>query len=107
MSDYVECPYCGKEVEITWDDYEGEQEADVECPHCEKEFELHVDYEPYFSADTIEYKKCIECGKTFRYTGKSFPMPSKYEHLSLDEYILCKECYIREAIRDLEQQEPI
>lgn len=50
MSDPVDCPYCGKEVEIELSELNGsgdimERESDVythACPHCEKEFGFSV-----------------------------------------------------------------
>lgn len=41
MSHDVDCPYCGKEVEICNDDGFGmdeDQKHEYECPHCEKNF---------------------------------------------------------------------
>lgn len=96
----VECPYCEKENEV---DYYESDNFDMECEWCSEEFEVTVEYDPSFGASKIEYKKCIECGKEYRYEGKSFPAPEKYKNVDLGKYHVCKICYIREAFKDLEK----
>ncbi len=45
MSDDLDCPYCGKGMEICHDDrHEEDVIYEEECPHCEKNFVFTISY---------------------------------------------------------------
>jgi transcription elongation factor Elf1 len=78
MDDSIECPYCGCDNEITYDDHDGNDEFDMECKNCNEEFEVTTTWYPTYDSSKIEYKKCIDCGEEYRVEGKSYPKPNKY-----------------------------
>jgi hypothetical protein len=100
MSYKVDCPYCSHENEI--DDLEDDN-PDIECDNCKKEFEVTVEYEPLLTGYEIEYKNCIDCGKEYRHTGHSFPIPNKYKDIKMEDYNVCCECYMKESVNDLKK----
>jgi Zn ribbon nucleic-acid-binding protein len=95
MCDKVECPYCEYDNNITYDDHEGNVEFEIECGECGEEFSVTAEYEPTYYANKIEYKKCIDCGKKYRFKGRYYPKPNKYEHLKDEEYNVCNDCFCR------------
>ena len=99
MTDTVDCPYCEHENEVEDD---GEGTFDYECSECQEEFEVTVEYYPTYSSAKIVYKNCIDCGKEYRFDGRSFPAPKKYEHISRDDYNVCNKCFKREYRKDWE-----
>ena len=102
MSDTIECPYCEHDNEIY--DYEGAESFDQECSECGEEFEVTVEYDPIFNSAKIEYENCIDCGKKYRHSGKSFPIPEKYENIEMKNYFVCPDCFRRETSKDLENE---
>lgn len=100
MDGSIECPYCGYENKITSDDHEVSNEFDKVCENCEEEFEVTTTWYPIYSADKIEYKNCIDCGKEYRVEGKSYPKPSKYKDVKSKDYCVCNSCYAREVLKD-------
>jgi len=91
----VDCPYCGKENDMSDALYDGlsdDNKLDWECEKCEKEFEVYVEFEPSFSASKIEYVKCDLCGNSTRdvyHKGRIFPFPK-----NLKDMKICYKCWI-------------
>ena len=66
LYDDYKCPYCGKELDLSWDELEyvsiddciDERMFQYECPHCGKMVKIDAD-----DVDFDEEALCPECGK--------------------------------------------
>jgi DNA-directed RNA polymerase subunit RPC12/RpoP len=97
----VECPYCETDNDV---ELEGSDGFDHICTGCDKEFEVAIEFEPIFSGIEIVHKNCVDCGKEYRFEGTSHPIPDKYRELyAKKNYFVCKSCFHRELIADLEK----
>lgn len=90
--EYINCPYCGNEINATEIEFDGFDEIDIECPSCEKEFEVIREWHPTYSANAITFSDCQECGKTER---------DKNIYLS-DDKELCQKCFYKRELAKLE-----
>ena len=93
--DTVDCPYCGRENNMTdaLCDLGNDNTLDWECPYCEEEFEVLVEFDPCYTASKIEYTECGLCHKSVREIhskGTTFPFPKKYEDKKLCNHCFCK-----------------
>ena len=100
MYDKVKCPCCEYYNKV----FEGISEnevIDLECEKCEKTFEVSVFFNPIYTGSKIVFMECVDCGKDYRFEGRLYPKPKKYEHLEKDAYTVCEECYRREYIKEI------
>ena len=98
MSD-VECPYCGAEQAICYDDSHGyaeDQRHEQSCGECEKTFVFAT----YLSLSHEAYKAdCLNAGKHDWRLSRTFPREFSYWQ--------CKDCEQRQKLTAEEKQELI
>nr|UVM81352.1 MAG: zinc-ribbon domain protein [Bacteriophage sp.] len=89
--DKIECPYCGHEHDMSYYEFDGNNEMDIECQNeeCKKEFEVEIDWIPNYYASTINYYKCAKCGTKER--------DSDMIRQGEDTY-LCRSCYCKQEL---------
>lgn len=105
MYDTVECPYCGKENDMSdalCNGLSDDNKLDWTCEHCEEEFEVYVEFEPTFTASKIEYVECGVCGAKTRdiYDDKRiFPFPEKLKGKKV-----CHKCWLNEISKEINKE---
>ena len=69
----LECPYCGKELDICHDDgfgYDEGEKHQIECPHCEKWFVFETSISFYYEPEKAD---CLNDGNHDYKLSKTFP----------------------------------
>jgi hypothetical protein len=103
MYDELECPYCGKNNDMSdalCDGLSDDNKFDKECEHCGEEFEVYVEFDPTYSASKIVYEDCDKCYKSVRdinKKGRTFPFPTLGNRQKL-----CHECYCKLMFREMD-----
>lgn len=98
MIDAVNCPYCGKENDMSNaldDGVPDSYKMDWECQFCKKELEVDIEFEARYNSSKIEYVICGLCEaevrddfENCRKRGSTTPYPTS---VSVD--VICTECY--------------
>lgn len=103
MSDIAECPYCGYENEIDYEEYHDMEDFIRECDNCGKVFNVHPEVSIYFDTSECQCQgvdhewelsetyprcfskmRCIHCGETRNLTEEE---REKYNVETREEYI--------------------